>query len=74
MSRTQTKANRFRCPRCGSVLDLQPHPEREGRVVGYCECNQDRGPVIDVRVETANELLAIPEATEKEQGDDSTVS
>jgi len=30
------------CPRCGRPLDLVPHPTRNGRLIGYCECNQGR--------------------------------
>lgn len=30
------------CPGCSGSLKMVPHPTRSGRLVGYCECNQDR--------------------------------
>ncbi|MCB0207710.1 MAG: hypothetical protein KDJ52_00180 [Anaerolineae bacterium] len=39
-------ANKKACPICGKLVTFKPHPERPGRVRGYCTCNPV-GPVIE---------------------------
>lgn len=35
-----------KCPRCGRKVELQPCPDKPGRVEGRCVCNPF-GPVIE---------------------------
>lgn len=55
------------CPRCGSVLELVPHPGRPGRLVGRCRCNP-LGPVIETNVKKASKPVL-----REEVGNDSTI-
>lgn len=34
------------CPKCGNKLELTPHPDKPGRVQGFCKCNP-YGPVLE---------------------------
>ena len=60
----QTTSN---CPRCGAVIQLQPHPARLDRLVGYCGCNP-AGPVLEVDA-GPDPLLALPGVDEEVAAD-----
>lgn len=38
--------DKIKCPSCGREIELQPHPERPWRVVGYCACSH--GAVVEM--------------------------
>jgi len=55
---SRTRINTVQCPRCGKTLELEPHPERQGRMIAACECNRGPlgeylGPVFETNAEDA---------------------
>lgn len=42
------------CPICGGELEFVPHPDRPGRVRGFCPCNP-LGPVVETNIPAAQE-------------------
>jgi len=55
------------CPRCGRVIELEPHPDKPGRMVGRCVCNP-AGPVVEVDA-GPDPLLALPGVDEEVAAD-----
>jgi uncharacterized Zn finger protein (UPF0148 family) len=59
--------DKVKCPICGKMVELEPHPDKPGRQVAYCTCRGSKVAVIDAPASTGK---SYPSVKEKEVRND----